>query len=278
MVEGATTYHLVVSTDPSFGTGKVIDVTTPLNYYIPNHTLADDDYFWRVNINKGSVSGLPSEVASFSLSLPLPTNLHLIPDEEILIHPPTFCWDSIVENDPSTGYPFLAAWKYRLQVSKDPTFSTTYEQIDTEQTCYTPLKGYEDGTYNWRVSMLDGEGRMGAYSSTAQFTKQYPITSLVYPINESIASTPTFIWTPVDGAEKYRLEISQFSTFSPLFDSTTTINSRYTPTKSYVIDRPYYWRVAIIDADGKYGPFNDARIIIGTFSPGMFLPLIANNN
>jgi hypothetical protein len=125
--------------------------------------------------------------------------------------------------------------------------------------------------------MIDGNGRLGNYSSAGEFTKQYPITTLVSPVNESVASTPTFIWSPVDGAARYRLEISQYSTFSPLYDSTTTINTRFTPTKSYTIDRQYFWRVAIIDADGRYGPFNDAKIIVGTFLPGIYLPIINNN-
>ncbi len=45
-------------------------------------------------------------------------------------------------------------------------------------------------------------------------------------------------------------------------NSITTDNTRYTPTKNYEIGRTYYWRVAIVDRDGKVGPFSDAVIII----------------
>jgi hypothetical protein len=122
LVEGAATYDLQVATDPSFGSGVVININTALTSYIPITTLANDDYFWRVRIHRsGGVIGDWSDIQSFTLSLPKPTNL--APNNEILNYAPTFCWDAVIEDDPATGYPVLAAWKYRLQVSKDPTFS-----------------------------------------------------------------------------------------------------------------------------------------------------------
>jgi hypothetical protein len=52
---------------------------------------------------------------------------------------PTFCWDPLIVS--SEGDPVLAAYKYRLQVSRgDPTFSTIYEQVETEQSCWTSTR------------------------------------------------------------------------------------------------------------------------------------------
>jgi hypothetical protein len=121
--------------------------------------------------------------------------------------------------------------------------------------------------------MIDGNGRMGSYSYTATYTKQYPITTLISPIDGSVPSTPTFIWTPVDGAATYRLEVSLVETFSPLYDTIVTINTQFTPTKIYKNNTEYFWRVAIRDHDGNQGPFIDAIILIGVGNK-TFLPLM----
>jgi hypothetical protein len=79
---------------------------------------------------------------------------------------------------------------------------------------------------------------------------------------------------PVNGAAQYRLDVSIYANFSTTLDSITTDNTRYTPTGAYVIGRTYYWRVAIKDANGNMGPFNNATIILNDNPYGVFLPLI----
>ena len=199
----------------------------------------------------------------------MPTGL--TPDNDTPVHyAPTFCWDPILE--PSAD-PILAAWKYRVQVSRDENFSDIYDSVDTYNTCWTPTKGYADGAYWWHVAMIDGSNRAGSYSPAATFTKQYPLSELISPVNGVVSHTPTFIWTPVDGAATYRFEVSLFTTFDPLFDSITTINTQFTPTKIYDTDQLYYWRVAIRDRNGNQGPFSDSTIIIGKGNH-LYLPMI----
>jgi hypothetical protein len=263
LVEGARSYQLQVSTSPTFGS-TLINITTPQTYYTPTGTLADGTYYWRVRINRhGGVTNEWSPTKSFTLSLPYPDGLtpHDPDENNVVSRAPTFCWDPLIESHNDT--PVLAAHKYRIQVSRgDPTFSTIYDNADTEQSCWTPTKGYHDGKYYWRVAMIDGQGRLGGYSPAAEFTKQYPISELISPVDEISESTPTFIWEVVPGAASYRLEVSINEIFSPLYDSITTHNARFTPTKIYQSNQLYYWRVAIIDKDGRYGPFNDATIIL----------------
>lgn len=132
---------------------------------------------------------------------------------------------------------------------------------------------YRLQAYFWRVAMIDGNNRMGSYSHSATFTKQYPISTLISPISSAVQHTPTFIWTSVDGAATYIFEAYTFSTFFPIYDSTETVNTQYTPTTIYQSGKVYYWRVAIRDRNGRQGPFTDATIIIGDFYPS-FLPLV----
>jgi hypothetical protein len=88
--------------------------------------------------------------------------------------------------------------------------------------------------------MLDGDSRLGDYSDYEKVTKQYPMTTLVSPLSGSTSGvTPTFVWTPVFGAARYRLEVSLFSNFSTPYDAITTDNTRYTPTKTYLINHHY---------------------------------------
>jgi uncharacterized repeat protein (TIGR01451 family) len=270
VVEGAGSYELQVDNDPGFGS-LAVWATTTRNSHTPVGTLAQGQYYWRVRVKRsGFVTNDWTPSQTFTLTLPYPADLHHpltgIPglvrpgrgfDEPIGVvsNTPTLCWTPLLASE--SGIPVLAAWKYRIQVSRDPTFSTIYDTADTEQACWTSTRGYDDGTYYWRVAIMDGEGRVGDYSTAATFTKQYPAPGLVSPDDgATLAETPTFIWQPAQGAAKYKLEVSLYPTFAPVYDSVTTNSTRYTPVKSYTIGQTYYWRVAMVDKDGKQGPFS----------------------
>lgn len=275
-VEGAETYQLQVDNDPQFVTREV-DVTISENSYTPLNTLFNGTYYWRVRIRRrGNATNEWSEVQTFTLSLPKPGGLAPDdPDEQNALHTtPTFCWDPVLVNG-GDGNPVLAAWKYRLQVSRDTTFSQIYEEAITEQTCYTPLRGYDDGTFYWRVAMYDGAGKQGDFSTPATFTKQYPGSTLLGPLSD-VTETPKFEWTRLDGAASYRLQVSWFPTFTPLYEEVVTNNTSYMPVRVYELGRRYYWRVAMIDRDGKVGPYNDATILVDPLagSNKVFMPAV----
>ncbi len=262
MVEGAESYDLQVDDDPNFGS-LTLNVNTRQNSYTDTHTLANATYYWRVRVRRnGNVANNWTSNQSFTLTLPTPSGLNHNPSG-VVGRAPTLCWTPLIANSLS-GDPVLAAWRYRIQVSTEPTFSNIYDSTETEQSCWTPTKGYDDGQYYWRIAMLDGDFKPGNYSAYQTFTKQYATTSLISPATgSSTANTPTFVWSPVNGAARYRLETSQFPTFTPIYESVTTDNTRWTPTFSYTTDTTYYWRVAILDSDGKIGPFVGATIILG---------------
>lgn len=272
MVEGAQQYRVEVDDDPRFK--SVNDAaTTKQNTHTPQISLPKGKYYWRVRVERyGSIENNWSYTDTFTLDLPRPTGLNHEP-AGVTNRAPTLCWTPIVT---PTNHPILAAYKYRIAVSEgDPTFSTLYDSAETEQSCWTPIKGYKDGTYYWHVAMRDGNSNLGDYSTAVTFTKQYPITTLISPTTGSqIAETPTFVWTPVDGAAQYRLEVSLYENFGVLYDSATTNNSRYTPSKEYGTGENYYWRVAMIDKNGNYGPFNTADIILDPYPYHIYLPLV----
>ncbi len=56
-------------------------------------------------------------------------------------------------------------------------------------------------------------------------------------------STPTFVWSSVNGASRYWLQVDEDSIFSsPLINDSTVIDSLYTPATG-LADTSYYWRV-----------------------------------
>jgi hypothetical protein len=287
LVNGAKSYDLQVSTQENFGT-TVININTKQTSYTSTSTLVSGTYYWRVRAHRtgsstsdfSDVTNDWSDTKTFTVQLAPPELLKPISGENVE-YAPTLCWEHLLkyydpdpEDPDNPEIPVLAAWKYRVQVSKDPSFSTIFDTIDTEQSCFTPIKGYDDGQYHWRVAMIDGNNKLGNYSEPYTFTKQYPQTTLISPASgATVAETPTFVWTPVDGAAKYKLEVSLYDTFSPTYDSITTNNTRYTPTKVYEDSKEYYWRVAMIDDDGKMGPFVGESVYIDPHPYKLFLPM-----
>ena len=263
MVEGAESYDLQVSTDPGFNS-FAINTNTRQSSYTWTDTLGNATYYWHVRVRRNGnpvVTNNWTASQSFTLALPSPTGLTHIPAGNPS-RAPTLCWTPLIVNSQS-GDPVLAAWKYRVQVSKDPSFSIIFDNIDTEQRCWTPTKGYDDGQYYWRVAMIDGANKPGNYTTAQTFTKQYPMTTLVSPASGATpAGTPTFVWTRVFGAAKYKFEVSKYPNFSPMHESVITDNVRWTPTTTYPSSGTYYWRVAIVDADNKVGPFVGSTVII----------------
>jgi len=274
-VEGAMWYELLVDNNTDFGTPE-FSVQTAQTSYTPQMTLRNGTYNWKVRVLRWTgVQGKYSDTKTFTLALPIPANLvPNDPDENSPLHwIPTLCWDPLfVANQ---DIPVLSSWKYNVRVSKNPKIPVNeiYDQILTDQTCWTPAKGYDNGTYYWHVAMVDGVGFMGDYSPVATFVLQYPVTTLLAPLNgSSTGSTPTFEWTPVEGAALYHLEVSISPDFSSIFDPVDTNNARFVPNKLYPANT-YYWRVAMIDRDGRWGPYTNATLIIGS-GIKTFIPVV----
>jgi hypothetical protein len=274
MTEGAQFYRLQVSTDHNFSS-TVIDQVTRMTSYTPSGTLAPAHYYWRVQVNRlCGVENDWSEVKEFDLTLLKPAGLTPDNPDIPVSYAPTFCWNPPIDEN---GDPVWIVWKYHVQVSQYMDFNKIYDSIDTVNNCWTPTKGYADGTYYWHVAMVDGNGRMGSYSQSATFIKLYPRPDELYsPINGPFMETPTFSWSPVNGATLYRLEVSLIDTFSTLYDWTETVNTKYTPSKIYASGHMYYWRVAIIDRDGNQAiTFNNAQFYIGGIEENrIYLPTV----
>lgn len=279
-VEGAATYRFELAINPDFSP-LAHSATVNHESYTPLEAYAPGIYYWRVraaNAQTPSYSGPWSAVSTFTISLPQSTLIQPATGSTVNVIP-IFKWTAVL----TPGTTQTLGWsapKYRLQVSRNPNFSDYIDNIVLDTISWTPDKTYPDGDYYWRVAVLDANNNQGPFSSVFTFVKQYPVVTLVAPLTGTVAidPLPTFIWEPITttSVSRYRIEIAQNPQFSPLIDSATTHNTRFTPSKKYNAAQ-YYWRIAMIDKSGSYGPWTNSIVLIDPYPYDIFLPLTLRN-
>jgi hypothetical protein len=273
-VEGAARYTIQIDTDFNMNAPD-INETVDGNSFTGLDTLADGTYYWRVAMRRSdNVLGQWTTIMSFTKTSLVPTLLNPINDV-IVNNQPTFTWAPTISN---TGELHAAASRYRLQWANNPQF-TSPTTVETEATSYTPVRGQSlmDGTWFWRVALIDGGGRVGPYGPTATFYKEYLRPEPLSPVQgSSEAETITFEWKPLDGAAYYKLEIDDNEAFdSPI--RVTTENTRYTHVDKFEAGE-YYWRVQMVDKDNRPGPTIPGRFSQGPGNPNdgpaLFMPFV----
>ncbi|HEV2889962.1 MAG TPA: Ig-like domain-containing protein [Frankiaceae bacterium] len=81
------------------------------------------------------------------------------------------------------------------------------------------------------------------------------LTTLVAPpAGETVGGNPTFTWTPVPGAAKYRVQVSRSEIFDSTVYSADTYNVHATPTTALPVGQ-LYWRVAPTDGSSGVGTY-----------------------
>ncbi|HOT93363.1 MAG TPA: hypothetical protein PLJ78_16550 [Anaerolineae bacterium] len=272
-VEGAANYRFELSSNPNFSP-LLLQAYTNHENYTPLDAFKPGTYYWRVRTGNSFSAAYSSQwslINTFNITLPVVSLVS--PSPAGVVHTtPTFEWNAVVISG-DTGMQGWSAPKYRLQVANNPNFSSPIEDLTLDTITWTPTKTYPDGDYYWRVAVVDANSQVGPFSGVYTFTKQYPVVTLVSPLPGTAvdADFPTFIWQPVDGAARYAIQVAANPQFSPLLDSATTNNTRFIPLKKYTTTQ-YYWRVAMIDKSGSYGPWTDS-VLIDPYPYDVFLPL-----
>jgi hypothetical protein len=276
-VEGAASYRLQVDDDSLFGS-PLIDVGLDGTSYTPPETTSlyalssHVPYYWRVAIRRtDSVQGAWTAPMMLDKNALAPTPVAPLTTDPLTLlnEMPTFVWSPILAPG---GTPRLAAPMYKLQVDNSPDFKSPEIDVATTATSYTPTKGRSlaDGAWYWRVAMYEATGNPGPFSPPQMFNKQYPLLVPITPHGSSNTDkTPRFSWQPAAGAAYYILEIAQDSGFqNPT--KYTTASSTYTPKEARKTG-VYYWRVKMVDQDGKEGPILPYRFHLGQ---ACYLPFV----
>ena len=270
-VEGAAGYQIQVDNDANFSS-PILSKLPNGTSYIPTVVLQDGTYYWRVALRRSSkVVGRwsPTMIFTKTSSFPVPVS----PIGDIVIHEqPTFQWAAVLT---PTVEPFLAAPRYRVQLDSDPNFSNP-RSFTTDTNIYTVVKGESiaDGTWYWRVAIIDADGKSGTYSPVQQFYKEYMPPTLIGPTQGgSFASAPNFVWAEQPGAAYYQLQIDDDPQFASLNIAKFVDTTNYTPVER-LSDKEYYWRVRIYDKDKNSGPFEVGRITIDDGTNQVYLPTV----
>jgi len=140
------------------GADRTADVSTRYSAWTPTNVLQPGTYSWRVR--RTDVSGQPSAWTNgtgFTIGFPAPVALaptgQSVPRAGLL-----FTWNSVAN-----------AVKYRVEMDQvGDGFSSPIEQVDTANARFAPRQDLPAGTYEWRVTAVDGDGHAsGSPSSTS---------------------------------------------------------------------------------------------------------------
>jgi hypothetical protein len=279
-VEGASGYTIQIDDDANFGSplvNQAVDGTsfTPAEGSSSLNSLKPGtQYHWRVAVRRSAtVIGQWSDTFVFTKSSLAPAPLGPLLNE-IIDTQPTFQWVAVLT---PTVEPRIAAPLYRLQVDDDPNFGTPKINVLVEASSYTPrlvtTLGEDtlgDGTWHWRVAIVDGSGNPGPFSVTQTFGLQHQLPQTVLPAQGAqMSRVPTFTWTPVDGAAYYEVTFANNEFFNSATKATTE-NASYTPIK-VLSQGTYHWRVQMFDADKNPGPIVEGQFKLGKF---LYLPSV----
>lgn len=170
-----------------------------------------------------------------------------------------------------TWNPIVGAQSYFIVVARDPSFTTIVDYAWTRVPAYAPRgstksKGYSEETtdYYWAVLPAQEDNGYGVsadpISSDPQpFTKRSTPPNVIGPSGGVLVNgaATVFHWTPVTGARRYRLQVSDDPSFVNVIregSSSTgavTDSTAYTSNTAYPGSTTLYWRVQAEAEDGS---------------------------
>ena len=272
--------QLQIATDPGFNI-IVADITsTSTAPYLgtPGTTVADDlmgntSYYWRVRpryLNAGIFFGAWSETRGLTRTGFTPQNLNTSTN----LSTPEFRWDMAEGTS-----------QYQFQLSNQPDFDPTVLDITTANIAYTPLTSLAPGNYFWRAGIIRQGLSQAAWSTVQEYSLQLPPPIGLTPDDptQPINVIPTLCWQPwlitsdaipIASAWKYRIQISQSSSFSSIYASVENEMHCWTP-QSWYPQGTYYWRVAAVDSAGHVGNYSTpATFVLRYTIPALVSPVL----
>jgi hypothetical protein len=229
----------------------------------------------RFKLSSYAITGAALTTGELPAALPVlqaaNTNTQTVPTT------PTFIWDRVE-----------GVGSYQFQVHTAPDFSKPLINKTLHGTSHTPLEALADGVYYWRVAPRRSSKVVGQYTPVYSFEKRTLAPTPLSPIaNELIHDYPTFVWEPVYivsdtlrmAAPRYRVQVDDDPTFADpdVFETTATA---FTPSLAAAFKRNkyndgvWYWRVAIIEANGKAGAYSPRQTFLKEYQlPELLSPL-----
>jgi hypothetical protein len=150
---------------------------------------------------------------------------------------------------------------YRLEGSLSSSFiNITFQSDDITDTTYEITNELStNANYYWRVEAYNIDNVTSGYSEVWKFTTKEIIPdppTTIYPLanNNNVARRDDYIWSSVDEAITYTLQISTSENFTTLvIDQKNIYDTTYHLTEAQMLDEftDYYWRVKTILLSGS---------------------------
>ncbi len=146
---------------------------------------------------------------------------------------------------------------YRLQVSEDSTFATTFvDKNNISDTSYKLKLPKFNTKYYWRVASTTASCPF-AWSETYNVKTKVIAPLAMFPTDKAkgattFSSTPfevKFLWHKVASATNYNLQISKKSDFTVLAFDLNTTDTNYVVNLGTDYDSLYYWRLKTTTVD-----------------------------
>ncbi len=235
--EGASGYNFQLSDDPGFNDIIADTLLGAVNFMDYNGLAESSFYFWRVRYIVEGKSGNWSDIFCFvtESSNPLPTPILAQPDNGSTGIP---VWGSL------TWKPVKGAGSYWVAISSDVNFEDITASFKDITECHINYSGLEfNKNYFWRVTAFN-------LSNTSRWSEiRSFLTELRQPVNitpvdgaEKEPAAGSIMWQSIDGAEYYRVQISQSADLQPVILDTVVLSEN---VFNYKLDysSKYYWRI-----------------------------------
>ena len=271
-ITGAAGYQLQVSGESSFSEPLwEAQVSATSIFYGAEEPLSfGEDYFWRVRAldTDGNTMGQWSATGSFSLVTTGIVTLIAPVNTEVYTLTPTFSWESLE-----------GAAKYGVMIYSDAelgnllwsTMLVTGTTVSYPGQGVTPLE--YGSAYWWQAVALGSDGNpLGDPSGAVSFTVSTAlIPELVYPVGVEVENlTPTFSWSPIEGVNRFLIEVSANESFTQVLWSDDNINATTATYPSSGVaelqySTPYWWIVTSLNDAGQ--PISDPSAVANFTTP-----------
>lgn len=257
-VTGASGYHIQVSRSSTFRT-TLANATSKKSEYTTCALPTGLTLWWRVQARVGGTYRAWS--GQWSLEMPIPPSRPVpkAPISGALIkdYTPLLDWfDSTLPANTVHAFDH-----YELELATNASFATDVMDFTTPvgdrfASSYTipDSSGLAPNrTYYWHVRAYNAGAEYSAWSATRSFRTAILPPALGLPANGSAVDSrrPVFDWGDVEGASRYKIQISRTSTFGTMVIPATVVSSTFTPGAALPSGVTLYWRVQAV---GKNGP------------------------
>jgi large repetitive protein len=236
--QGAVSYTLEISTDPTFANPIETDSTDSTSFTSGTTLPAGKTLYWRVSANDVSYTLNWSAVQTFTHNLPSPQPLSKSPKSGSKI--PLMSWS------PVTG-----ASSYNLLITTAAGTSTM--SVDTPY--MTPAEFFTPGLSKWQVQTVFPGGATSASSGQASYKRTIPQPNGIHATKSGSRILVT--WKPDPIAKSYVIQLSTTTGFGSPIAGSTTENTAWVPQLTAAqTSVKLYWRLAAVDSAGNVGAYH----------------------